>query len=299
MRRPFERDWERREQDERGARERGEGRYGYGGDEDRERYGQAGAGSDWSNERGDYYGRSYSGGGYSGGGYSGGGGYSQGPGYYGQGRTSGQGGYGQGGYNPGGAGQGGSHGQEGYGRGGYGQGGSSGQSGYGQGRGFTGQVSDRNYSEPSDLGWGAATGGYRPYAGSPWDSRRRGPFAGKGPRGYVRSDERIREDVSDRLSDDDELDASDITVTVSKSEVTLEGSVPDRHSKRRAEDIAESVSGVTEVHNRLRANKGLMQEVGDKLMGRETETGGHAGSGTRNAPAGSSTSTSTSLPNGR
>ena len=263
MRRPFERDWERREQDERAGRDRGEGRYGYGSDDDRERNGRAGSSSDWENERGDYYGRSY----------GGGGGYSQGPGYYGQGRS--------------------------YGQGGYGQGGSYGQSSSGQGRGFTGQVSDRNYGEPSDLGWGAATGGYRPYGGSPWESRRRGPFSGKGPRGYVRSDERIREDVSDRLSDDDELDASDITVTVSKSEVTLEGTVPDRHSKRRAEDIAESVSGVTEVHNRLRSNKGLMQEVSDKLMGRDTETRGHAGSGTRNAPAGSSTSGTSSLPNGR
>jgi osmotically-inducible protein OsmY len=119
------------------------------------------------------------------------------------------------------------------------------------------------------------------------DEQRRGGFYGKGPRGYTRSDERIREDICDRLSADDEVDASDITVTVAKTEVTLEGSVPDRHSKRRAEDIAESVTGVTEVHNRLRSNKGVMQEVGDKLMGRSTE-GGHTGSGTRNVPAGSS-----------
>ena len=59
----------------------------------------------------------------------------------------------------------------------------------------------------------------------------RGGNAGKGPRGYVRSDERIKEDVSDRLSMDDETDASDITVTVSQGEVTLEGTVPDRHSE--------------------------------------------------------------------
>ena len=119
------------------------------------------------------------------------------------------------------------------------------------------------------------------------DESRRGGFYGKGPRGYTRSDERIREDICDRLSADDEVDASDITVTVTKTEVTLEGSVPDRHSKRRAEDIAESVTGVTEVHNRLRSNKGVIQEVGDKIMGRGSE-GGHAGSGTRNAPAGTS-----------
>jgi osmotically-inducible protein OsmY len=140
-----------------------------------------------------------------------------------------------------------------------------------------GRTTLRGIGSPSDSegGWSRSSN----------EETRRGGFYGKGPRGYTRSDERIREDICDRLSADDEVDASDITVTVAKTEVTLEGSVPDRHSKRRAEDIAESVTGVTEVHNRLRSNKGVMQEVGDKIMGRGTE-GGHAGSGTRNAPAG-------------
>ena len=40
---------------------------------------------------------------------------------------------------------------------------------------------------------------------------------GRGPRGYTRSDERIREDVNDRLTDDGWLDASDIDVQVSSS----------------------------------------------------------------------------------
>jgi hypothetical protein len=122
--------------------------------------------------------------------------------------------------------------------------------------------------------------------GAPSDNenRNRGGFFGKGPRGYVRSDERIREDVCDLLSFNDELDATDITVTVAKGEVTLEGSVSDRHSKRLADDIADSVNGVIDVHNRLHANKPLMQEVGDKIMGRDTESTGHAGSGTRNSP---------------
>jgi hypothetical protein len=110
---------------------------------------------------------------------------------------------------------------------------------------------------------------------------------GKGPKGYVRSDERIREDVSDRLSDDDEVDASDITVIVKSGEVVLEGTVSDRHSKHRAEDIAESVSGVREVTNHLRAKKNLLQELGDKLTGDDdAQHHGHSGSGTRNSPSG-------------
>lgn len=112
---------------------------------------------------------------------------------------------------------------------------------------------------------------------------------GKGPKGYVRSDERIREDVCDRLSDDDELDASDITVAVSNGEVRLEGSVIDRQSKHRAEDLAESVSGVRDITNNLRPRKGLFREIGDKLSGEDREDHrGHAGSGTHNSPSQSS-----------
>jgi len=118
------------------------------------------------------------------------------------------------------------------------------------------------------------------------DSSRNFGHAGKGPKGYVRSDERIREDVCDRLSVDDEVDASDITVNVSGGEVRLEGTVLDRHSKHRAEDLAEAVSGVRDVNNNLRTRKGFFQEVGDKLSGDDkSEHRGHAGSGTHNVPS--------------
>jgi len=81
-----------------------------------------------------------------------------------------------------------------------------------------------------------------------------GEHRGRGPKNYVRSDERIREDVSDRLSDDSWLDASDIEVTVASCEVTLSGQVHTRDDKRRAEDIAEQVSGVRHVQNNLRVH---------------------------------------------
>ena len=82
-----------------------------------------------------------------------------------------------------------------------------------------------------------------------------GQYRGKGPRNYSRSDERIKEDINDRLSDDPFVDASDIDVTVNSGEVTLTGTVDHRSTKRRAEDIAESVSGVKNVENRLRVTQ--------------------------------------------
>jgi hypothetical protein len=84
-----------------------------------------------------------------------------------------------------------------------------------------------------------------------------GPFSGRGPRGYQRTDERLREDVCERLTQDPWIDASDLEVTVRGGEVTLSGAVRDRGDKRHAEDLAERVSGVREVHNNLRVAGGL------------------------------------------
>ncbi|MGO4571324.1 BON domain-containing protein [Microvirga sp. 2TAF3] len=94
------------------------------------------------------------------------------------------------------------------------------------------------------------------------DMRRSAQYhRGRGPKGYQRSDERIREDVNDRLTDDPHIDASEIQVTVSSREVTLDGTVGSRFEKRHAEDIAEFVSGVTHVQNNLR-----VQQVADAGM---------------------------------
>lgn len=82
--------------------------------------------------------------------------------------------------------------------------------------------------------------------------RRDQDYRGVGPKGYVRSDDRVREDVCDRLSDHPLIDASDIEVAAAAGEVTLTGGVSSRAAKRTAEDCAERVSGVTHVQNNLR-----------------------------------------------
>jgi osmotically-inducible protein OsmY len=83
----------------------------------------------------------------------------------------------------------------------------------------------------------------------------KGEFRGKGPKGYKRSDDRIREDVNDTLTDNGMVDASDIEVSVENSEVTLTGTVRSKRDKRMAEDLAESVSGVSNIENRLRVKQ--------------------------------------------
>jgi hypothetical protein len=101
------------------------------------------------------------------------------------------------------------------------------------------------------------------YGGTPVanrEVRQLGRFAGRGPKGYQRSDERVRDDVCDRLMADPEIDAAELSVSVANGEVTLEGSVPERSMKRAAEDCAESISGVRQVHNRLRVEPGAGEE---------------------------------------
>lgn len=99
-----------------------------------------------------------------------------------------------------------------------------------------------------------------PQAPGGWESRGEGPHRGRGPRTYVRSDARIREDVSDRLCEDPWLDASEIEVQVSDAEVVLSGAVWSREDRRRAETLAERVSGVRHVQNNLRVEPAADRE---------------------------------------
>jgi hypothetical protein len=87
------------------------------------------------------------------------------------------------------------------------------------------------------------------------DWQEHGPMTGRGPSGYQRSSDKIIEDVCERLTQHGRVDASDIQVTADDGEVTLEGTVSSRREKRMAEDIAENVRGVRDVHNRLQIDE--------------------------------------------
>lgn len=112
-------------------------------------------------------------------------------------------------------------------------------------------------------------------------------FFGKGPKGYKRSDDRIREDVCDRLSEG-WIDASDIEISVADGEVTLSGYVDERRMKHVAEDLAERVAGVQDVHNHLRVRKtGSI----DSSTQSSTMNSGSMASGSSVQPTGSSMAT--------
>ncbi|MFA8357080.1 BON domain-containing protein [Burkholderia ubonensis] len=86
--------------------------------------------------------------------------------------------------------------------------------------------------------------------GGPGGQRRR-----QGPKGYTRSDERIRESVCERLASALEIDVSDVSVEVRDGRVELDGTVPARWMKHRIEDIADACMCVRDVENRVRVHR--------------------------------------------
>lgn len=131
-------------------------------------------------------------------------------------------------------------------------------------RGYGGDVRHRGQRLSGAYGRGTA---YHSVESDTWEIP--GPHSGKGPRGYRRSDDRIHEDVCDRLASHGRLDASRLDVQVENGEVTLEGTVEDRRQKRLAEALAEGVRGVEDVHNRLRLARHAERDEGDRTNGRE------------------------------
>lgn len=94
----------------------------------------------------------------------------------------------------------------------------------------------------------------------------------RGPKGYKRSDDRIREEVCECLSDHSELDSRDIEVKVENCEVTLTGTVSDRRAKWLAEELIDQVRGVDDVHNQLRVKRATQgAQSGHDRSERETQ----------------------------
>lgn len=124
----------------------------------------------------------------------------------------------------------------------------------------------QNRSEMSpqeDIGYNAdysAVGGFdsseRFEREEPSRTFERSGFFGKGPKGWKRSPERIKEDVCEALWRNPRVDATDIDVSIENDScVCLRGTVDGREAKREAEYCVENLSGVEDVRNELRVRR--------------------------------------------
>jgi hypothetical protein len=109
-----------------------------------------------------------------------------------------------------------------------------------------------------------------------------GPYAGRGPKGYKRSDQQIVEEACQRLERDGEIDASEIEVSAEDGTIRLRGTVPDRQTKRHAEECVESIYGAQDVMNELRVQRGSEQSQGSQ--GSQATLGSQSGRGSQPSP---------------
>ena len=131
-----------------------------------------------------------------------------------------------------------------------------GRTGYGASRlgsQFESDYGGGGYDQVSGVG-GYGYRGRTPYATGDYQSGLEGQrsYRGLGPQTYKRSDDRIRDDVCERLTDDPRIDASNITIDVNQGAVTLNGVVPERHMRYAAEDLVDDAMGVESINNQLR-----------------------------------------------
>jgi osmotically-inducible protein OsmY len=93
---------------------------------------------------------------------------------------------------------------------------------------------------------------------------------GRGPKGYKRSDDRIKEDICEQLWRSDAIDSSEVTVMVSEGVVTLSGTVPERWMRHELENVADETMGVKDIDNNIRIQRqseDTRQETGSAARG--------------------------------
>ncbi len=94
------------------------------------------------------------------------------------------------------------------------------------------------------------------------EDRQETDFTGFGPKGYIRSDDRIFEEVCEALMKNHAIDASHVGVKVENGVVFLSGKVDSRRMKKMAELILDDIPGVRLVRNELAVIKGLENKKG-------------------------------------
>lgn len=79
---------------------------------------------------------------------------------------------------------------------------------------------------------------------------------GRAPEGYRRSDQRLLEEISERVRDDPYVDGRSISLAVHEGIVRIDGEVEARWVKHHLEHIAARCFGVEDVDNRVAVRRG-------------------------------------------
>jgi len=143
-----------------------------------------------------------------------------------------------------------------------------------------------DYSSPGDAHSMRDSGRYIPWAEGERSSGSGRSALFRSPKGYTRSDERIREDVCDRIGRLGAVDPSDVEVNVKDGEVTLSGTISQRSWKHLIEDTVDDIAGVKEIHNQLRVAKAssASQNANHDARDDKFTSTANTGNGTKSTP---------------
>jgi hypothetical protein len=119
-----------------------------------------------------------------------------------------------------------------------------------------------------DMGTGTGQGGQS--WGNWGQSGVMGRSQHRGPKGYQRSDERLKEEICERLIARWDIDSSEVSVDVQNGKVMLEGTVPDRRMRHEIENLVDDCYGVLDIENQVR----VQRSYGSTTSGSASESRG-------------------------
>jgi hypothetical protein len=146
--------------------------------------------------------------------------------------------------------------------------------GYGFDDGGGSGYNDRGYSDHayggqgySNQGFGSEGAANQGYFGTDYHNRgysyprhpqqwgNQGGHRGKLPKNFAYSDDKLRERICEMLADHDLIDPSNVDIQVKSGEVTITGTIEDRHQKRLIDDMVQNVPGVQDVHLSIKVDR--------------------------------------------
>jgi hypothetical protein len=113
-------------------------------------------------------------------------------------------------------------------------------------------------SRDADLGNGSS--------GTNWNRNLEQNFAGRGPKDWKLSDEKLKERVCEVLLHSNEVDATEIEVDVQDRIVNLKGNISSKGMRRVAEDLVGSIPGVEDVFTQLKIQNTSNFQLSDRAI---------------------------------
>lgn len=111
----------------------------------------------------------------------------------------------------------------------------------------------------------------------------------KGPKGYQRSDDRLREEIVDALLSRRSIELDEVEIQVNDGSVTLTGTVQSRQQRYEIEDVADGVWGVKEITNNIKVGSGSTGASASETSSKDTRSGSSDASPSSKQSASSST----------